>query len=178
MGKLIRYADDFVVISKTYENIIEAEKVIRYFMFKLELTLNKDKTNIVSLWKNSFDFLGHTNRKIKSKTRSGRVYYKLEQYISNKSKSRIKDKIKHILARNTLYFELKDRIYELNQKIPGWRNYYKATSYKRMVQIDKYIAMRLIIWYNAKRQRRKRYQYNEIYRLIRSLGLKYLIYKS
>lgn len=149
-------------------------------MKKLELELNEEKTKIVSLWngKQSFDFLGHTNRKIKCQTKLGRVYYKLEQYMSNKAKSRIKGVIRSVLARNTLNCELKEKIKEINMKIPGWRNYYGVTQYKRFIQLDRYIALRFILWYNVKRKRRKRYHYNEIYKLVRSLGLKYLIYQT
>ena len=61
-------------------------------MAKLELTLSKDKTKVISLWKGkeSFDFLGYTNRKVKSKTIDGREYYALTQYLTNKAKCRIK----------------------------------------------------------------------------------------
>lgn len=76
-GKLIRYADDFVVISKKYEDVKNAEKAITYIMNKLELKLSKSKTKIISLWKGKqcFDFLGYTNRKGKSKTLNGIKYY-------------------------------------------------------------------------------------------------------
>lgn len=147
-------------------------------MAKLELALSKDKTKVISLWKGkeSFDFLGYTNRKIKYKTQNGREYYALTQYISNKAKRRIKDKIKVSLARNTLNQNMKDKIKELNLKITGWKNYYNKTPYHRLVQIDKYIVFRLVMWYNAKRKRRKRQDYINTVNLIRNMGLKYLCY--
>lgn len=149
-----------------------------YIMAKLELTLSKDKTKVISLWKGieSFDFLGYTNRKVKSKTLNGREYYALTQYISNKAKCRIKNKVKVCLARNTLNQNIKDKIEELNLKITGWKNYYNKTPYHKLVQIDKYIVFRFVIWYNVKRKRRKREDYINTVNLIRSMGLKYLCY--
>lgn len=163
---------------KTYNDVIISRKAIAYIMNKLELELSADKTKIISLWKGkeSFDFLGYTNRKTKFKTIKGKEYYSLIQYISNKSKRKIKDTIKTVLARNTLYARLEDKIKELNLKIIGWRNYYKITPYHRLIQIDKYILFRFVIWYNVKRKRRKRQNYIESVKLIRRMGLKYLCY--
>lgn len=155
-----------------------AKKAILYIMNKLELNLSKSKTKIISLWqgKQSFDFLGYTNRKTKAKTIKGQVYYPFIQYISDKSRRKIKDKVKITLARNTLYKDLKDKIDELNLKVVGWKNYYKRTPYHRLIQIDKYIVFRLVIWYNQKRKRRKRYNYIPLVKRVRSMGLKYLCY--
>lgn len=147
-------------------------------MGKLELTLSKDKTKVVSLWEGneSFDFLGYTNRKSKRRTQNGREYYALVQYLSNKAKGRIKKKIKISLARNTMNRNIKDKIKELNSKIIGWKNYYNKTPYHKLIQIDKYIIFRFVIWYNVKRKRRKRQDYRNIVKLIRNMGLKYLCY--
>ena len=145
-------------------------------MAKVELTLSKDKTKVISLWKGkeSFDFLGYTNRKVKSKTIDGREYYALTQYLSNKAKCRIKNRVKDCLARNTMNQNIKDKIKELNLKITGWKNYYNKTPYHKLVQIDKYIVFRFVIWYNVKRKRRKREDYINTVKLIRNMGLKYL----
>lgn len=155
-----------------------AKKAILYIISLLELKLSKTKTKIISLWqgKQSFDFLGYTNRKTKAKTIKGQIYYPLVQYISNKSNRKIKDRVKTVLARNTLYQNFEDKIAELNLKIVGWKNYYNRTPYHRLIQLDKYIIFRLIIWYNNKRKRRKRYNYIPLAKQIRSMGLRYLCY--
>ncbi len=130
-------------------------------MNKLEVDLSKSKTKIISLWqgKQSFDFLGDTNRKTKSKAIKGQTCYPLIQYISNKSRRKIKEKVKNALARNNLYEDLEDKINELNLKVVGWKNYYKRTPYHRLIKVDKYIVFRLLIWYNLKRKCRKRCDY-------------------
>lgn len=177
-GKLIRLGDDFVIISKSFEDIKMAKQAILYIMNKLELNLSKSKTKIISLWqgKQSFDFLGYTKRKTKAKTIRGQVYYPLIQYISNKSRRKIKEKVKNALTTNTLYEDLEDKINELNLKAVAWKNYYKRTPYHRLIQIDKYIVFRLVILYNPKRKCKKRYDYIPLVKRMRKMGLKYLCY--
>lgn len=176
LGKLIRFADDFVVICKNYKSIKHARRAIEEIMRRLELTLSKEKTKIVSLWngKDGFDFLGFHNRMIKHKNSRGYKYYQLVQWISNKSKIKIKEKIREYLSRSTYKLNLKDMIKGMNRKIIGWRNYYGKSRYDKLVQIDKYIIMRFIMWFNGKRQTFKRKEYHRIAKMINSMGLKRL----
>jgi group II intron reverse transcriptase/maturase len=57
IGKLIRFADDFVVVCKNYKDAQHAYKGIQMIMSKLELTLSKEKTKIVSMWQGKQGFL-------------------------------------------------------------------------------------------------------------------------
>lgn len=173
LGKLIRYADDFVVICKSYKAVKHAYKAIEKIMERLELTLSKEKTKVISLWngKNGFDFLGYHNRMTKHKTAKGQEYYQLEKWLTNKAKRKIKYNICIYLSRDTLYLELEDMIEAMNKKIVGWRNYYGLSRWDKLVQIDKYIQLRFIIWFNQKRQRRKRQEYKKLCSLLNSMGL-------
>ncbi len=125
-GKLIRFADDFVIVCKNHRNVSQSYRAIQLIMSRLELELNKEKTRIVNLWggKDGFDFLGYHNRKVGLETRDGREYWALEQWICKKAKKRIKGKVKELLNNATTYRELEDIIKDLNRKIVGWRNYY------------------------------------------------------
>lgn len=176
LGKLIRFADDFVVICKNYKSVKHAQRAIEEIMKRLELTLNSEKTRIVSLWngKDGFDFLGFHNRMIKHKNSRGYEYYQLIQWLSNKAKKSIKEKVRKYLSRSTYKFNLKDMIKGMNRKIIGWRNYYGLSRYDKLVQIDKYICKRFVIWFNGKRQSRKRKDYYEIVEMIRCMGLERL----
>jgi RNA-directed DNA polymerase len=60
LGVLIRYADDFVVMSKTKRDVEEAERRVQHVMTRLGLELHPDKTRKVELsqGKEGFDFLG------------------------------------------------------------------------------------------------------------------------
>ena len=179
-GKLIRFADDYVIICKKYEDVKNANTAIRYIMNLLGLTINEDKTKIISLWngKQAFDFLGYHNKKIKHKTRNGREYYQLIQWISKKASAKLKDKVRLVLARRTLNQDLLDKVKELNSKIVGWRNYYGKSRFDKLQKLDFFINNRFVIWVNSKRKKRKRHNYYEEIRKIRSLGLEYIAYKS
>ena len=145
-------------------------------MGKLELTLNKEKTRIISLWKgkNGFDFLGYHNRMVRHRTVKGQEYYQLIQWLSNKAKKKIKEKVRNFLARNTLNNELGDMIKAMNRKIVGWRNYYGLSRWDKLVQIDKFILYRFVVWFNNKRQQRKRKDYYKLCVLFRQMGLEKL----
>ncbi|WP_053955014.1 group II intron reverse transcriptase/maturase [Inediibacterium massiliense] len=176
LGKLIRFCDDFVVVCKNYKDVKHTHKAISLIMQRLELNLNKSKTKIISLWegKEGFDFLGFHNRKVKTKTIDGRIYYTLIQWISNQSIKKIYDKVKKTLDRKTLYVSSKEMVKTLNRKIIGWRNYYGLSPFNKLVKIDKYIRKRLVIWFNNKRQARKRKEFYEIVSRFNDMGLKYV----
>ena len=59
LGELVRYADDFVVMSRTAKESEEAERRVRIILAKLKLELQPDKTRRVNLsWgQQGFDFL-------------------------------------------------------------------------------------------------------------------------
>ena len=173
IGKLVRYADDFVVVCKNYKDVQHAYKAVQMIMSRLELKLSKEKTRIVSMWqgKQGFDFLGYHHRMIKHKTDKGQEYYQLLQWLSDKSKKKIKGKVKEYLGRNTLYEELRDKIQGMNRKIVGWRNYYGISRWDKLAQLDRYITNRFVMWINQKRQQRKRKEFSKLYCRLKEHGL-------
>jgi len=158
LGKLVRYADDFVIICKNYKDVKHSYQIIQGIMKRQDLELSGEKTKIVNLWggKEGFDFLGYHNRKVKMKTKSNREYYAMEQWICTKAYARIKGTVKETLNNATTYNSLETIIKTLNRKIVGWRNYYGLSPTRILLKMDKYIMMRMIYWYNRKKQRRKR----------------------
>nr|WP_275901724.1 reverse transcriptase domain-containing protein [Paenibacillus sp. SYP-B3998] len=66
MGKLVRYADDLVILCRYKPQALEAIHVLKAIFGKLELTMNTSKSKLVCLWKNQdgFDFLGFHHRKM------------------------------------------------------------------------------------------------------------------
>lgn len=68
--------------------------------------------------------------------------------------------------------DLEVMIKRLNRKIDGWRGYYGIGNQRILLKLDKYILMRLVFWYNRKKQKRKRYMYHERMKLFKDLGLK------
>ena len=67
LGKLYRYADDFVVICRYKRQADEALKVIKRILAKLKLSLHNEKTKLIKMNEEGFDFLGFHFHKGKSR---------------------------------------------------------------------------------------------------------------
>lgn len=181
LGRLIRYADDFVIVCKNHKNVSNSYKAVRMIMERLGLELNQKKTTIINLWqgKAGFDFLGYHNRKVKLKANDGRVYYALEQWICKDAMKRVKERVKETLKDATLYQDLEEVIKRLNRKIDGWRNYYYRSPKRVLLRLDRYILMRLLYWYNRKHQSiSKRKNYGNLMVKFKSLGLRRVAFAS
>jgi retron-type reverse transcriptase len=68
LGKLIRFADDFVVLCASQARVDEARRRVAAILAPLGLRLHPDKTRIVQLTRGAqgFDFLGFHLRKVAS----------------------------------------------------------------------------------------------------------------
>lgn len=179
-GELTRYADDFVVVCQTKKDAEHAFKLIRAIMERLELTIHPTKTKIVGLWtgKEGFDFLGMHHRKTKTETKTGKVYYTTQQWLTKKAEERIREVVKERLAPPAMRLcSMADHTQWLNPKIQGWRNYYyTAYSQVRLAKLDWYILQRLTRWYAKKRQRRRwMSSLQEVSFLAKQHGLKTLL---
>lgn len=159
LGKLVRYADDLVVICRTKKDAEHALKLVSAIMERLELTLHPEKTKLVSMWdgKEGFDFLGMHHRRIVAETGKGQKYTRTHQLPSKKATRKMREVVKAVLAsRTTLVLDVKTLIERLNPKIRGWRNYYGVKTAKKWLnKIDWYILLRFTIWWNKKRQKRR-----------------------
>lgn len=58
LGKLIRYADDFVILCRTRQEAETALQRVKQIVAILKLTLHPTKTRIVNMGQEGFDFLG------------------------------------------------------------------------------------------------------------------------
>jgi len=94
---LIRYADDFVVMTTTESKAKEALRQIQFVMNKLGLVLHPEKTRMVELrrGKGSFVFLGCTIRKKRSILRNPRWYF-MHRWPSPKATKRLRDRVREI----------------------------------------------------------------------------------
>ena len=168
LGKLIRFADDSVIICKTKKDANHAMKLVREIMRRLELQLNEEKTKIVGLWegKEGFDFLGMHHRSGKQYTDRGQAYYTMIQFPSKKAMKRMRQSVKGTLGkRGSLYKDIREMIEIINPMIRGWRNYYGLkTAEKWLRGIDWHILKWFTRWWNKKRQRRVHLSKNSLVR--------------
>ena len=176
-GKLVRYADDTVIICKNKKSADYALTLLRYIMGKLDLKLHPDKTKIVCMWdgKEGFDFLGMHHKRMTSETRQRKRYQETYQYPSRKAMKKMKAAIKENVNRRALLVKDEEELIKnLNPKIVGWRNYYRTKlNGKWMRSLDWYILCTFTRWFNKKHQRESYISKMEYVRnMIHSKGLK------
>jgi RNA-directed DNA polymerase len=118
-ARLVRYADDFVVLcaGAVEKPLATARQVLE----RLDLTLNETKTRIVDAREESFNFLGFAIRVSKS-WKSGKNYQHISP--STKSLAKIKDRITQLTARKRTPIPLDDIVGSLNASLRGWVNYF------------------------------------------------------
>jgi group II intron reverse transcriptase/maturase len=148
LGKLIRYADDFVIICRSKQDAETALQTVKQIMHILKLTLHPSKTRIVDLGRDGFDFLGFHFHKKKAR-KSG----KLLPYIwpAPKAMKAIRSKIHLITESMRLSNPLSEVIKFLNRVIRGWRNYFRlGNSTLKFQQLDRYVRYRLEKWLRSK----------------------------
>ena len=123
-AKLIRYADDYVVLMKRqneYAGRWIEDKIERW----LGLEINKEKTKVIDLkeQKSQLDFLGYTFRIVASIINKNGKY--LNMLPSEKAVKREKERIREILGDHNCCKRLETIIKELNIQLGGWKNYFK-----------------------------------------------------
>ena len=134
LGKLIRYADDFVIICRTKREAEETLQTVKQIMTKLKLTLHPTKTRIVDMGREGFDFLGFHFHKMKSKKTKTLLPY---TWPGQKAMKAVRKKIHDITTRKRLSNPLEEVIRYLNRVIRGWRNYFRSgNSTRKLQQLD------------------------------------------
>lgn len=118
-ARIVRYADDFVVMCKGEVDAPLA--VVRYILGRLDLVLNETKTHIVDAWQDSCIFLGFEIKMSKS-WQSGKSYPNVCP--SPKAIAKIKQRIKELTTRNRTAIPMNDVIGCLNRSLRGWVNYF------------------------------------------------------
>ena len=149
LGKLVRYADDFVAMCKTESQVREARRQIQKVMESLGLTLNPEKTRLVDLrrGKEGFIFLGCTVRKRRSVQRNPRWHF-MQRWPSPKAMKRLRERVHELTqARGNGARNVKEVIANLNPVLKGWGNYFRTGNADReFTKLDRYIADRIRRW--------------------------------
>jgi RNA-directed DNA polymerase len=149
LGVLIRYADDFVVMSTTESKAKEALRQVQFVMNKLDLVLHPEKTRMVELrrGKGSFVFLGCTIRKKRSILRNPRWYF-MHRWPSPKATKRLRDRVREITDSRQSGKDVKQVIAELNPVLRGWGNYFRTgTCSREFLKMDGFVYHRITRWF-------------------------------
>jgi len=121
-AKLVRYADDFVVLCR--KDVATPLEIIRNILERLELNLNEGKTKIVDANQEEFYFLGFALKtNISAK---GKRYPHVQP--REKAVEKVKARINEITARNQTWRPIQDVVRDMNQLLRNqwgrnqWRN--------------------------------------------------------
>jgi RNA-directed DNA polymerase len=129
--RMVRYADDFVVLCKSREEALAALAQLRAFADENGLSLHPDKTHIGDCRQagEGFEFLGY-------RFEAGR------RLVRKKSLTRLKDKIRE-KTRRTRGDSLERIVVGLNRTLKGWFGYFKHAHPRTFIALDQFVRRRL-----------------------------------
>ena len=142
--RLVRYADDFVVMVHGTRDDAEAlNDEVAAVLAPMGLRLSEEKTRVHHI-DEGFDFLG---RRIQRRNRRGRAGNKaIYTYPSKKSLASIIGKIRQ-LTRRRRHRTLADLLRRLNPTLRGWCNYFRhGVSTRTFGYIDHFAFWRIVGW--------------------------------
>lgn len=174
-AKLVRYADDFVVLARYIGPQLET-----FIETKIEgwlgLEINREKTRVFNAREQgqTLDFLGYSFRY--DKDRYGRPVYYWNLIPSRGALQRERDKLREMTGPEQCFKPLPDLVEELNRQMRGWANYF-SLGYPRVAyrHINSYVRMRLTR-HVKRRSQRGYWPPNGVsyYEHFKKLGLVYL----
>lgn len=151
-AKLVRYADDFVILAKRID-----DRITKFVQETLEgrmgLSINLEKTAVTNLNKkgNNLEFLGYVFRCEKAKQWHGWYHNMLP---SPKSLTCIKAKMREETNSRKSFKPVTAVIDTINEQLTGWKQYFslgfRAPAYS---EIDSYVTKRLIKHLKRRSQR-------------------------
>lgn len=140
--RLVRYADDFVILCKRQKKAQRTLQVAIELLTARRLTVSQEKTRIVDYQRDSFEFLGFWFKRIYGKPRKGP---------RQKSREAFKNSVR-FLTRRQQPRNLAMVIEQLNPTIRGWGNYFKVgDTVTLFARLDEWIRMRLRSFAKKKR---------------------------
>jgi RNA-directed DNA polymerase len=149
--RMIRFADDFVVLVRGTEAQAQAikEQTAEFMAEQMRLTLSPEKTAITHV-DDGFDLLGF---RIKRAAWHGkkRVAY---TFPNKRALREVMHRIKTLTNRSTTNLSLDQLIHALNPILRGWANYHRhAASSRCFAYLSHYLWWRVIRWLRKKHPR-------------------------
>lgn len=136
--KLVRYADDFVILCGTKEEAEQAmQEVERYLEGELHLHINKEKSRVVDFQEETFEFLGY-------------VFYGRFLRPKDRNIAALKDEIRRFTRRQQP-LSLEKVIERLNSTLRGWCGYFCLGHIRSLTRgLDEWIRHRLRAFINKR----------------------------
>jgi RNA-directed DNA polymerase len=160
IGRLVRFADDFVIQCGTAEQAVRALEWAREQLARLGLELHPTKTRVVNDREEGFDFLGFHHRRVildGSQKESRSVL----RWPSGKTRAKVRERVKQILGPpGATRREWPQVVRKLGRYLCGWCHYYRHGESARMfAKLDSYIEERVarnLVRSQPKEKRRRR----------------------
>ena len=174
-AKLVRYADDFVVLAR-----YQSRQLINWIEGLLEgrfrLTVNREKTHIVKLQEpgQSLNFLGFTLRY--DRDLFGRDKRYLNIFPSAKAQTHAHDRVRELTGPKRCFVPIREMIDDINRWSKGWSGYFRL-GYPRKCfrELNRFMLLRSIR--HLRRRSQRAYRTPEgvsFYAHLQHLGLRLL----
>jgi RNA-directed DNA polymerase len=161
-AKIVRYADDFVVLARYV-----GRRIVTWIEETLEvrfrLTINREKTRVVKLRQpgTSLDFLGFTFRYERDLHGRNLRYLRVEP--SRKAEARLREKVREQTGPQWNWMPLPSLIGRLNQVLRGWCAYFRhGHPHRVFYRLNGYLLERLRQHLRRRSQRRYRVPVGEV----------------
>ncbi|WP_240033330.1 group II intron reverse transcriptase/maturase [Micromonospora globbae] len=146
--RLVRYADDFVVMVFGDHAIAQAlREQVADLIAPLGLRLAEAKTRVVHI-DEGFDFLGYRIQRHRQRGTSRRYVYTMP---SRKAVAAVKAKVRALTNRSRSY-DLAELLHRVNAVLRGWANYFRHGVSKRFFsKVDAFTWWRIVRWIRKRR---------------------------
>ena len=147
--RLVRFADDFVLIVKGTKEQAEAlkQETADFLRTELLMELSLEKTRVTHI-REGFNFLGHRIILRQNRAQNEDVLLTLP---SKPSLQAVKERIKELTSRETTSQSLEQILAQLNPVLRGWSYYFRFDAAKRtLAYLDYYAWRRVWLWMRKK----------------------------
>lgn len=127
--EMVRYADDFVILCRTAPQAQAALNLVQHWTSENGLTLHPEKTRIVNVDEEAFEFLGYS-------------FCGEHRWPRKKSLKKLKDSLRQKTKR-TSGQSLPFIIAEVNRTLQGWFAYFQHAHQHTFNSLDGWLRMRL-----------------------------------
>ena len=174
LGRLVRYADDLVIVCRWRSQAERALVVLEHELADLGLSVHPGKTSIVELRKGQgFDFLGFHHRWVKA---PGRSLWFLARWPSRRSMARARQRIRELTARALIAAPTDAVIARLNRFLAGWAGYFRhGNSARSFDKLQAHAKLRVAIFLGIKHQRGRWWGQRVVYSNPTELGIYRLV---
>ena len=174
-GRLVRYADDLLVMCRTRGQAQAALARLTTLLNDLGLRPKPEKTRIVQLVEGQpgFDFLGFHHRLVRSRPRRGaNGFVFLARWPSQRAVQHARDRIRFLTMRARLVAPVEQVVGEVNRFLRGWAGFFRyGNSAWAFDKIRKYALMRIALFVAKRHKRGRAWGFALLYRSPDSLGL-------